>query len=56
MIPAYAICFFKDGEAWCCVMGDFVSLAESDAGFGGTMDSAMRNLHASTLSSKGTSS
>jgi hypothetical protein len=43
-IPAQAICFFRDGDQWCAVHGDFVSLQESNAGFGATFDEAMRDL------------
>ena len=44
MIPLYAACFFKDGDAWCCVRGDFVNLQESPAGFGATRDDALDDL------------
>jgi len=43
-IPADALCIFKDGNAWCCVFGDFQNLQESPAGFGDTSDEAMKNL------------
>ena len=33
-IPDDAICFFPDGNKWCCVFGDFENLQESPAGFG----------------------
>jgi hypothetical protein len=46
VIPAHAICFWKDGTAWCCANGDFVSLQESPAGFGDSMGEAMDSLHA----------
>jgi hypothetical protein len=39
-----AVRFFRDGDAWCCVGPDFVSLAESPAGFGQTMEMAYQNL------------
>lgn len=43
-VPEHAACFFKDGDAWCCVRGDFVNLQESPAGFGATMDAALNAL------------
>ena len=43
-IPPQAVCFFMDGNQWCCVNGDFVDLAVSPAGFGDTFVSAMENL------------
>jgi hypothetical protein len=36
-----AVCFFKDGNRWCCVNGDFVNLQESAAGFGETFEEAL---------------
>ena len=39
-----AVRFFRDGDSWCCVGPDFVSLAESPAGFGQTMEMAYQNL------------
>ena len=44
-VPDDAACFFKDGNAWCCVRGDFTNLQESPAGFGETMDVALSDLH-----------
>lgn len=43
-IPDSAICFFKDGDKWCCVNADFVNLQESPAGFGDTFDEALSDL------------
>lgn len=43
-IPASAVCYFKDGDQWCCVHADFVNLQESPAGFGDTMDAALAAL------------
>jgi hypothetical protein len=43
-IPHEAVCFFKDGNMWCCVHGDFVNLQESPAGFGKTFEEALANL------------
>jgi hypothetical protein len=43
-VPGEAICFFKDGNAWCCVNGDFANLQESPAGFGDTFDEALADL------------
>jgi hypothetical protein len=45
MIPFNALCFFKDGNKWCCVNGDFINLQESPAGFGDDFVSAMENLN-----------
>jgi len=44
MIPASAICFYKDGDKWCAVHGDFVNLQESPAGFGDTFEDALSDL------------
>lgn len=46
-IPHNALCFFRDGDQWCCVFGDFINLQESPAGFGETFSSAMADLMAS---------
>ena len=43
-IPHQAVCFFQDGNMWCCVHGDFVNLQESPAGFGNTPQEAMDAL------------
>lgn len=43
-IPDSAVCFFKDGERWCCVNGEFVNLQESPAGFGETFEEALDSL------------
>ncbi len=43
-VPAHAACFFKDGDAWCCVRGDFINLQESPAGFGANMEEALNAL------------
>jgi len=43
-VPAHAACFFKDGDAWCCVRGDFLNLQESPAGFGSDMEEALNAL------------
>lgn len=45
MIPHNAVCFFKDGTAWCCVFGDFINLQESPAGFGDSFDEALADLN-----------
>ena len=42
--PDHAVCFFRDGNKWCCVNGDFVNLQESPAGFGNTFDEALSDL------------
>lgn len=44
MVPKDALCFFRDGNQWCCVWGDFKNLQESNAGFGDTMDAASLDL------------
>lgn len=44
MIPKSAFCFFREGNQWCCVRGDFINLQESSAGFGDTMGQAMANF------------
>ena len=43
-IPHNAICTYMDGDSWCAVFGDFENLQESPAGFGGTVESAVKNL------------
>ena len=43
-IPDHAVCFFMDGDKWCCVHGDFANLQESPAGFGDTFDAALTDL------------
>ena len=49
MIPEQAVCFYKDGNMWCCVLGDFENLQESPAGFGDTMAAALDALYADIL-------
>ena len=44
-IPHNALCFFMDGNKWCCVFGDFVNLQESPAGFGDTFYEALEDLN-----------
>jgi len=43
-VPDQAICFFKDGDQWCAVYGNFINLQESKAGFGETYSEAMNDL------------
>ena len=43
-IPHNALCFFLDGNQWCCVFGDFINLQESPAGFGDSFETAMASL------------
>lgn len=43
-VPSSAVCFFKDGNQWCCVFGDFINLQESPAGFGESFDAALKDL------------
>jgi hypothetical protein len=45
-VPAHAFCFFKDGNKWCCVYGDYIDLQMSPAGFGDTFEEAMEQLKA----------
>jgi hypothetical protein len=49
-IPHSALCFFRDGNQWCCVFGDFVNLQESPAGFGETFEDALADLQGTTKS------
>jgi hypothetical protein len=44
-VPDKALCFYKDGDRWVCIHGDFVNLQESMAGFGETWEQAMVDLH-----------
>jgi hypothetical protein len=43
-IPVNSLCFFRDGDNWCCVFADFKNLRESPAGFGRTMPDAQADL------------
>jgi hypothetical protein len=43
-IPHHAVCFFRDGDKWCAVFGDFVNMQESPAGFGETFEDALNEL------------
>jgi hypothetical protein len=43
-LPDSAFCFYKDGDRWCCVHGDFVNPQDSFAGFGETWEEAMIDL------------
>ena len=43
-VPKEALCFFRDGNAWCCVHGDFANLQETPAGFGETFSEALDDL------------
>ena len=52
-IPDHAVCFFKDGDQWCCVGGDFINLQESPAGFGDTFDQALDHLQSQMISKTG---
>lgn len=45
-VPEHALCLFKDGDAWCCVRGDFINLQESRAGFGQCIRDAIWALQA----------
>lgn len=49
-IPDTALCFFRDGNKWCCVFGDFINLQESPAGFGDTFDEALDGLKKDAVS------
>lgn len=44
-LPDAAICFFKDGQDWCCVFGDFQNLQVSPKGFGATFSDALDSLN-----------
>jgi len=43
-IPHSAICFYRDGNKWCAVYGDFINIQESPIGFGDTFEEAMSEL------------
>ena len=43
-IPHNAVCFFRDGDQWCCVFGNFINLQESPAGFGANFIDAFQML------------
>jgi hypothetical protein len=43
-IPPDAICFFRDGNKWCCVRQDFTNLQESPAGFGNNFEEALGGI------------
>ena len=43
-IPDSAVCIFMDGKDFCCVLGSFVDLQESPAGFGETPEAAFGDL------------
>ena len=43
-VPSNAFCFFRDGNTWCCVWGDFINVQESPVGFGDTQDEACMAL------------
>lgn len=43
-VPDNAVCFFRDGNQWCCVYGDFLDLQHSPAGFGDTFEEALNAL------------
>lgn len=40
-VPHSATCFFKIGEKWCCVFGDFKNIKESPYGSGATFEEAL---------------
>lgn len=44
-LPPNALCFFPDGDAICCVYGNFINLQESPAGFGKTKKVAELDLY-----------
>lgn len=48
-IPDAAVCFFKDGDEWCCVFGNFIDLQVSPSGFGQTFSEALDDLNKSSL-------
>lgn len=47
-IPDSAVCIYMDGNAFCCVFGDFENLQESPAGFGDDPSEAFVDLLSQT--------
>lgn len=43
-IPLDAICFWQDGEEWCCAMGSYSEDGVAPLGRGATRDEAERDL------------
>jgi hypothetical protein len=43
-VPDKALCYWKDGDQWCCTHADFKNAQESPAGFGETFDEALADL------------
>lgn len=43
-IPSHAICYWRDGDAVCCVFGDFRNLQDDPAGFAATEEEALAQL------------
>lgn len=43
-LPTCAVCYFMDGDQWCCAHADFVNVQESPCGFGPTMADALSAL------------
>ena len=43
-VPVHALCYFRDGDKYCCVFGDFRNLPEDPAGFGDTETEAYCEL------------
>lgn len=43
-VPKQSLCFFKDGNKWFCVHGDFEDLQSSPSGVGDTFEDALESL------------
>lgn len=43
-VPLEAICFWRDGEQWCCAMGDWSEEGVAPLGRGETREEAERDL------------
>jgi len=50
-VPKEAICLLLEGNAWCCVSGDYIDPHESPFGCGDTPLDAMRDLRADAIKS-----
>jgi hypothetical protein len=42
------VCFFRDGDSWACVFGDFAGLGQSPAGHGAHVGQALYMLRQKT--------
>lgn len=43
-IPDHSICFYKNGDKWICINGDFIDFQESPFGISYLFDGALKNL------------